>query len=191
MSVRFAYSLRDSGVTLRMAGIASRAMDLRPAMDDIGRMLMASTDMRFERAVDPDGNPWVPLADSTRKRKAKAGREQILQWHGDLRRSITRRPTSTDVTVGTNLPYARAQQDGANITRYAHSREVLRTFVETNGRKELQPRFAKRNKANFASYHAVPEHNIRIPARPYVGINGDDKAGGLRILKDYVMGDQS
>jgi len=187
MGWRYSISLTDKGAANVLAAMSERARDLRPAMDDIGRMLMASTDLRFERAVDPDGNPWTPLAASTVKRKAKAGRERMLQWSGRLRRDITRAATSNSVTIGTITPYARAQQEGADINHYAHSREVLRSFVESGGRKELRPGFVKRSKANFASWHEVGDHTVHLPARPFLGINAEDETEARRILRAYLL----
>ena len=184
----FTLTIDDAGVRGALAAMTDHSRDLRPAFDSIGRMLMASTDMRFERAVDPDGIPWTPLARSTARRKAKAGRERMLQWSGALRRSITRQVGANSVTVGTNLIYAAIQQFGGDVTHYAHSAEVLRTFVERDGRKELLPGFVKRSKANFASFHEVAEHSVHIPGRPYLGINADDRAAAVVILRDHLLG---
>lgn len=181
-------SLQLDGV---LSGIAQRANNLRPAFDEVGAMLQASTDLRFEREVDPDGKPWAPLAASTARAKAKAGHEKILQWSGRLRQ-IGRKADDTGVTLTSNLPYSAAQQFGAEIQRYAQSREIFRNFVETKTaqgiRRELVPKFAKRSKANFASWHAVDAHVIKIPARPFMGISSTDRVGGAEILTRYILG---
>lgn len=186
MVFKLSVSVQDKAVIGALAGLSAAAANLRPALDDIGRMLMTSVDMRFESETDPDGGPWAVLAPSTIKRKAKAGREGKLQWSGALRRSITRQVDSSSVTVGTNLVYAAIHQDGGKIDRFAQSREILRRFTETGGVKTLHPRFVKRSEANFASWHEVKAHGIRIPARPFLGINADDEAEGIRILKDHL-----
>lgn len=187
MAWRFSVSYDDADMRKVLSGLSTRARNFYPALDQVGAMLMTSVSQRFEKEVDPDGRPWTPLAPATVKRKKKAGREGMLVWSRRLRDSITREASFDSVTVGTNVPYAVAHQFGAQITRYAHSREVLRRFVETGGRRELVPGFAKRSQANFASFHPVPEHVINIPARPFLGINADDKAEGIKILHDHVL----
>ncbi len=186
MSWEFSVRL-DDDARGALSGMAAAARDLRPAMDLIGEMLMTATDQRFVTETDPDGGAWTPLAPATVKRKAKAGHEGMLQWSGRLRGSITRQVESDSVTVGTNVAYAAAQQFGADITRRAQSRRVLRRFVETAGRKELQPGFAKRSKANFASRHQVPEHSIVIPPRPFLGISASDRQRASVILRSYLL----
>lgn len=186
MSFKSVFSVQDAAILSRLSGMVDAAANLRPAMDRVGAMLMTSVDMRFERETGPDGAPWAALRPSTIARKAKAGRERKLQWNGALRRSITRQVGSTSVTVGSNLAYARLQNDGGTIDRYAQSRTILRRFTESGGVKTLRPGFVKRSQANFESWHEQKAHSLFIPARPFVGINADDEAEGIRILKDHL-----
>jgi phage virion morphogenesis protein len=189
MAWSFSITLDDDPATQALAALNGRSGDLRPALDAIGESLMLATDLRFEREEDPDGSPWAPLAPATAKRKAKLGHERILQLSGRLRGSITRTVDESSVTVGTNLPYARIHQLGGEITKYAHSRQVLRRFVETKGGgRQLLQGFARRAVANFASWHEVPEHAIRIPARPFLGINDDDRENAVAVLLDHILG---
>lgn len=190
--IRMTVTVFDESVRRAFTGMSAQARDLRPAMDEVGAMLMTSIDMRFEQERDPDGKSWEPLAPSTVKAKAKAGHEAMLQWSGRLRGSITRQADSTSVEVGTNIPYAAAQNNGAAITKHAQSRQVFRRFAETKGKggkvhRELQPGFVKKDQANFASWHAVPEHAVTIPARPFMGISQADRDAGVEILRNFVL----
>ena len=101
--VQVTITVQDLGAGAAMAGIAARAADLRPAMDDVGGMLLTSTAMHFERESDPDGHPWTPLAPATVKQKAKSGHEKILQVSGRLSSSITAEADADSVTIGTNI----------------------------------------------------------------------------------------
>lgn len=189
---RMTLTVFDEEVRRRFTGLETAARDLRPAMDEIGAMLMTSTDLRFEQEKDPEGNAWAPLAPSTVKRKAKAGHEAMLQWSGRLRGSMTREATANSVEVGTNLPYAAIQNNGGVVTKHAQSREVFRKFVQTKGKggavdRELLPGFVKKDKANFASWHAVGEHTVTIPARPFLGINDADRDAAVEILRHFVL----
>lgn len=183
--------MTSDGLEIALAGLGARALDLRPAMDEIGAMLMTSTDLRFERQVDPDGTPWTPNAPSTAKRKAKLGRELVLQMSGRLRGSITRQAESNSVTVGANLVYAGIHQRGGTIDRAASVRQIYRKFVETKGKggavhRELLPGFVKKKQSNFETSHDVGAHSITIPARPFLGINRQDREGAVEILQRFI-----
>ena len=188
--VQMKVTMTSDGLEIALAGLGARATDLRPAMDEIGAMLMTSTDMRFERQVDPEGAAWTPNAPSTAKQKAKVGHELILQMSGRLRGSITRQAESNSVTVGTNLAYARIHQLGGTINREASVRQIYRKFVETKGKagvhRELLPGFVKKSQSNFETSHPVGAHGITIPARPFLGINQQDREGAVEILQRFI-----
>ena len=191
MAGEFVITIDAAGATAAFKYMADRAADLTPAMDEIEQMLLTSTDKRFEDEVDPDGKAWTPLAPSTVKAKAKAGHEKMLQWSSRLRRSIVGEHDASSVTIGTNVVYAAIHQFGGSIKHYAQSRQIFRKFVEWTGRsgkvhRELQPGFVKKNKANFASWHEHPEHDVTIPARAFVGISQGDVASAVEILQRFV-----
>lgn len=41
--------------------------------EELGNLLLKRTLERFDREVDPDGNPWAPLADTTIQTKLRLG----------------------------------------------------------------------------------------------------------------------
>jgi len=200
MSFAISVTLNSGGTTEVLAGVASRARDLSPVMDDIGNMLQLSADMCFQAEQDPDGNAWTPLAPDTVKRKAKAGHEGMLQWSGALRRSIHRRVEGNSVTVGTNLPYAAIQQFGGDVTRHAHTslksllsfREVTREATRKDGSKvRYQGKvFAKANAKGIVAQarRTIGAATISIPSRPFVGISDGDKARAIEKLRRYLLG---
>ena len=160
---------------------------------------MASTDMRFEREVGPDGQAWAALRPSTIARKAKAGREAKLQWSKRLRASFTRQVESTSVTWGTNVPYAAAHQFGADISRHAHtllnSRISLRRVKRTATRKDgaiteysamLFARAGDKRVVAMARRVVGEGHSV-IPARPFSGINDEERKLYVTIVKDHVL----
>lgn len=102
--------VRDALKRLRKNAAATQA-----AFEDIGSMIVSSTQQRIEsEKASPDGVPWPSLAASTQRKRARAGRApgDMLRFDGDLYRSITYLASDEDVVVGTNRRYAALQQLG-------------------------------------------------------------------------------
>lgn len=121
-------------------------MGRRPPMADIGNIIVNATDQAFE----DEGPGWRPLAvrtyhmsyrgkTHTQKGKVTRGFErhlanrQILQKSGRLRNSITARSTATEVTVGTNLPYAAIHQFGGKAGRGRKVKIPARPYLPITG----------------------------------------------------------
>lgn len=85
--------------------LLARAEPTEPMMDEIGSMLVASTQARFESGRGPGGEPW--------KDTHRGG--QILTDSGRLRDSITHQASGAEVRVGSNVIYAAVHQFGATI----------------------------------------------------------------------------
>lgn len=111
--------------------IATIRENLRlPVMtQEIGELLLRRTHERFDREVDPDGRPWVPLAPSTIeiKRRLGYGNKGKLKRTEALRRSIriirgglgtTFTNTGAGVRIGIESPkiaeYGKAQNQGTD-----------------------------------------------------------------------------
>lgn len=108
----------DRELQRTLGALLARARDLRPAMEEIGAMLLASSQQRFQEERGPDGAPWAPLAESTRekrvggRRSRQRGSANILRVKGLLAGSLTYLAGSRDVQVGTNKRYAALHQLG-------------------------------------------------------------------------------
>lgn len=143
-----------------------RAKNLRPAMDEIGARLEASTLHRFETETAPSGEPWKP------SRRARREHGQTLTDTGRLRASVTRRARRMEAVVGTNVAYAAIHQLGG------------RTRPHT-----IRPR-RRRALAWPGAAHPVAkvEHpGSDIPARPFLGISTGDRKAILGILERHAM----
>lgn len=151
-------------IAAALGRLSRRVEDMRPAFDQIGASLTASTLKRFEDQKGPDGQPWKPLSADTilarlggtrrtytkgmKFRKgvaAKIGALKILQDKGRLKASITWRAASDRVEIGSNLVYAAIQQLGGQAGR-----------------------------------------GVTIPARPFLGIDDSDKNEIGRIVENYL-----
>lgn len=162
-----------AGISLRIHDAAFKAMikrylakagDLSPAMKSFGEYMLARTDERFTRQVDPRGNPWRRLAAATilaghrgrvytkRGRVSKgfmryAEGRKILTVSAGLRRSVTYKAGKQALAIGTNKVYGRIQQLGGQAGR---------------GRK------------------------VTIPARQFLGFSPVDVSQAIREVKRFL-----
>lgn len=139
-----------------------RSEDFSPLMDQIGAAMETSTHERFEKEEAPDGTAWA----ETIRKKEEGG--QILRLDGHLDNSVTHRAGADEVEIGSNLIYAGVHQDGATIW----------------AKKDGYLRFALPGGLGFA----MVDH-VTIPARPYLGIGGDDEETIAELTADYLLGD--
>jgi phage virion morphogenesis protein len=105
-------------------GLENRLTDLTPAMKGVGEYMLLKTRERFDDEVDPSGQKWKTLADSTveskRRRKTKSGKRarvraaptDILKESRLLRDTIAYDADSTSVRVGTPQEYGKFHQSG-------------------------------------------------------------------------------
>jgi len=104
--------MADPAITLHrlhlqavLDGIGRR--DRRALMQRLGRAVHADVQLRFRQGRAPDGSPWLPL-----KKPRRRGPGQPLRDTGRLQRSITWQADAASATIGTNVVYARAHNDG-------------------------------------------------------------------------------
>jgi phage gpG-like protein len=101
-------------------------------IEEVGQLLLRRTLDRFENEVDPDGKSWVPLKETTLRRKAYAGygSKKKLQRTGKLKSSIrvirggsgtTFTNTGAGLRIGIENPevavYGKIQNTGNNRIR--------------------------------------------------------------------------
>lgn len=148
-----------------ITGARERLADRRPALRAMGRMGVAQTKRRFQTKRAPDGSSWPPNRAKT----------ELMIKSGLLVRSITDSPPDeTGVAWGSNRVYAAIHQAGFDgpVQVSAHSRVVRSLF----GRK-VSP---------FRQNVGAHTRNMKVPARPYLGVNDADAAEHGEILVRYV-----
>ena len=96
----------------QLGALAAAGRDLTPVMRDIGEYLVRSTKDRFEQERAPDGSPWQPLSETTRRRK-KRNKNRILTESGLLGGQIAYQAGPAEVLVGSGRVYAGTHQFGA------------------------------------------------------------------------------
>jgi phage virion morphogenesis protein len=135
-------------------GLAGRLDDATPLMFDIGELLVESTKQRFQAGMSPAGIPWPENSPLTLSRK-KGTRPLIGETHR-LSNEIISAPTSDSVTMGSNLIYARTQQEGALQGAFGHD----------------------------ARNHPIPWGDI--PARQFIGLSDQDGENILDTVQEYL-----
>lgn len=78
---------------------------------DVGEYMQLSTAERFAKEQAPDGTPWAPLKESTKKRKTK-NRNSILRENDFLRDTLAYEADSSAMEFGSNRVQAALMQWG-------------------------------------------------------------------------------
>ena len=161
-----------------LGDVVARLDHPRPMFEDIGLALVTSTQRRFEEGRGPDGNPWPPsLRVLAHGGKTLVDRARLMQ-------SQTFIASDAGTEVGTNVGYAAIHQLGGVIQQAARQHTIYRKY---DARKdELSARFVKKRKANYAEDVSIPAREIKMPARPFLGIDDDDTREILAIAETYI-----
>jgi len=147
--------------------LVERSGSLRSPLQSIGERLRFSTDERFRAQEDPQGQPWEPLAASTKARKKTPC---ILQESGTLRDSVFFELRGDDaVAVASNLVYAPSHQFGRD------------PYV-------IRPRNKKALWWPGLPHPVSQVNHPGLPARPFLGISDDDEAEAVEIVRDHLLG---
>lgn len=192
----------DRQVREALAELALRLKDMKPVMDEIGALLLASTEMRFRDQRGPDGTPWIPSKRATmqgseakRKKGAKVG--DTLSDTRIMRRSLTQKGAEgniflvdeSSVTVGTNVVYAATMQFGARKGEFGdgvanvseHKRSVHFT---TKAGAQSKTRRSQMVRAHLRYVPFIPWGDI--PPRPFLGINVEDQLSIFEIINRHL-----
>lgn len=151
---------------------------------EMAAYLLFSTQRRFQRQVSPEGQKWAPLARRTAMAKIRGrrrGTSNILRVTTMLYGSLVEASNDRSAEVGTNVEYAAIHQFGGEITQYARSQRA--SFKKIRNRY----RFAKRGtKGSVERNITIGEHSVKIPARPYLGFNEQDRAELIAIGEEWM-----
>ena len=102
----------DAKVRAALNRLIAAGRDLTPLMREIGEHLLTTTRERFVTQTAPDGTPWTPLSETTKRRKRR-NKDKVLTERGFLRGNLTFQAGSDEVLVGSPSIYAGTQQFGA------------------------------------------------------------------------------
>lgn len=107
---RIEVSLDSEEVRTAINNLLAASVDLTPLMRSIGEHLLTTTRERFVDQKGPDGVPWAPLSESTKRRNV----DKILTESGILQGQLAYQARSDQVEVGSPTIYAGTHQFGAS-----------------------------------------------------------------------------
>lgn len=152
-------------------------------MPRLGEYLQASTQKRFKTQSAPDGTAWTPLQPAYARRK-KYNKDKLLTLRGYLRGGIHYQVVGPNaVDVGSNTKYAAIHQLGGTIDQHAQSRKVRYRTVA--GRVLFAG--ARHKRAVSERWVTRGAYQVKIPARPFLGISSEDDAEIRAIILDWVV----
>lgn len=107
--------INDDTVTTALARLSAHLGDTTDLMNDIGRLLVASTKERIAAGKEPEGTAFAPRSQVTLARYAAQGMRFGLPLNvtGDLRQTIFHSYGPDQAEVGSNMIYAAVMQFGA------------------------------------------------------------------------------
>ncbi|MDD9863345.1 MAG: phage virion morphogenesis protein [Gammaproteobacteria bacterium] len=104
--------VREKHIRQALNRLAAAAADPRPALEELGEVLLQSTYDRFGPQQAPDGSPWAPLSPKYRARKPRH-KDRILLLSGNLRDNLRWQLLDAHtLAVGTNEIYGATHQLG-------------------------------------------------------------------------------
>lgn len=165
-----------------MAQLARRGQantgDLMPRL---GEYLQRSSQGRYKTQTAPDGSAWEKLKPAYARRK-KYNKDKVLTLRGYLRSGIHFQVLSANsVEVGSSTKYAAIHQLGGTITQNAQSRRVR--FRSVAGRTLFA---GKRHKRATERWVTRGAYQVRIPARPFLGLSTTDRGEVKNIVIDWI-----
>lgn len=158
MSVGIRITTTDGGALAAMAQLMMTAENKTRLFDEIGISLTESARLRFIDQAGPDGQPWAPSY------RAIEQDGETLRDKGILMNSITHVVLADGVEYGTNVPYAGPLHFGAVIR--AVNGPFLRFKIPGGG--------------------WVRKKSVKLPARPFLGINAEDEQTISDIINDFL-----
>jgi len=166
--------LNDDAVTTALARLSTHLGDTTDVMNDIGRLLVASTKERIAAGKTPEGTAFAPRSLATLARYDALGKKYgpPLNVSGEMRQTIFHSYGPDQAEVGSNAIQSAVMQFGA--AQGAFGARMGRTRP-TEKRPKSQDYF-----------FPIPWGDI--PARPFLGISEEDRTGIIATIEEWLDG---
>lgn len=192
VSIPLKITLRDQDAGLELQGILARLDDRRSFYASVGERLLSSSKDRFREENAPDGTPWAALKARTIKARERKGQTPLTILRSNskgkagssLAGSVNYEASSEEVKIGSPLAHAAIHQFGGTIKVPERKGKIYRKKDESG---QVGRRFVKKSEADVVSDVTIPAHQIKIPARPYVGLTAGDEEGILEDARDWLI----
>lgn len=166
-----------------LSQVASGAANLRPAMQDVGEYLLVTTRKRFETGTAPDGSRWAPNSQATMLAYL-GSRSGVWDQKGNR--------------VGTKKGYLR--QDGRlgakGVTTIMSKKPLIGESLALSTTINYRASADAVEIGSPMEYAAMQQFGGGkgkfkhlwgdIPARPFLGLSGDDEEAVVSIVSDYL-----
>jgi phage virion morphogenesis protein len=156
--------------------------DPTPLLSDMGEKLLEFHQQRFRDQTAPDGTPWEPLSYRYKKSKRK-NKDKILTLDGPLRNTLRWQIAAQDLLFGTDRPYGAIHHFGGTIDMPARSQQA---YYQQDRITAGNNRFVRKSKSNFAQWHTLPAHQIKIPSRPWLGVSATEGDRLVELARNYL-----
>ncbi|WOA52508.1 phage virion morphogenesis protein [Dickeya solani] len=150
-----------------------------PLMREMAAAMHDAVEENFAQEGRPAWAGWKSNAYWAKRRGGK-----ILQKSGRLAASISEYSDNDNATVGTNVIYARIQQEGGTINIPARSQ---RAYYKQHKDGSVGNRFVKKSKSNFSQWNTIGEYKIQITARPFLHLTEPDVDGMETTAQTYLQ----
>lgn len=147
--------MRETLEYIQMLDRVSKAVDKLPARAATEAVNFSKERFRAQNWVDNTTQPWRKRKVIKGESNRRAGRA-VLTDTGRLKRSIRKvRVTKTSATIGTDVPYAQAHNDGyrGRVTQRvgAHTRSTRKGTINVKAHTRIK--------------------NINLPRRRFIGVS--------------------
>jgi phage gpG-like protein len=169
--------------------LASRLQNLKPALEDMGEVLLASTKQRFADSKAPDGTPWAPNSpvtmDQHLRRKGgdtvpRPGEQRNNPYYkkdGSLSKRGERQIAGKRPLIGESKRLGNEIAVQADMRRLVLGSSLIYAAVQQFGAQAGAFGRTKRGAP-------IPWGNI--PARPFLGLSTKDQANIVDIVAEYL-----
>jgi phage gpG-like protein len=187
--ISLAMKLDDNGSLDRIKRAIRLTIAPRPLLDAFGKMLTTSAHHRFETATDPEGRPWKPLAESTRRARVKAA---TRRKRGDKQSAFVGGKYNRELGVAISFGSAMAQLGTGVQPRFITGRSeqsITYHATETSLDVGSNYKFPGGKKSALAIQElggqAGRGHAVTIPARPAIGVSTRDESAMADLTELY------
>lgn len=172
-----------SDIDSKLAALGKTITHPAPLFAQINEYLLRAHRERFSKQQSPDGKAWQPLSPAYARQKHRNA-NRILVLRGHLASTLRGQYDDSGLEFGTDRPYGAIHHFGGVIKRKASQRD-LHFRQGKNG--EVGNRFVKKKNSNFVQTVNVGPYNIRMPARPWLGVSSDDNNHILQLTQRYLQ----
>lgn len=185
MSENLVIKIDDKVLNEKLTELVQKSKNLRPVMRKLAESMLEATQRNFDTEGSRLNKPWQDLAKRTQKQREKKGygaNSPKLQQKRFLFQSLSAKADDNKAVVGTNLIYARIHQLGGEIEHPARTR-IMHFKKHKKGKFEGKTLFSSEKEATHGMKKASSAYKIKIPARPFLGLN----SGDINNLKNTII----